>query len=375
TDGQPDGSAAPLTWGAAAQVRLTADLAAGRVVEKPPSTTARYVTHTQAATTLTVTSPANNTAATGTIPVIGTGAPHAKVVIADVATDNNDATTLFSATAAMSGSFNIPVTVAAGTNVLVVTAMTASGATAQTTVTLVNDVVNGTLIFSASDPDNDDNGPGNYAYPTDSAFHPGAFDLEQFQVYDTGTTVTFRVQTRDLTPTFGPDNGAQLIDLYVHNPAAATTSTAAAFASRNYTIAGADAWSRLIEVQGFGQLFVDPSNASQGPVTIRTNPISRYITFSVDKTALGGTPTSGWAFTIALTGQDGFGQDNARTFAPTPQPFNFGVCAAASADPHCTADPNTVPKVMDTITPAGVLQSTELDYTLGAVVLQGVTIP
>jgi glucoamylase len=375
TDGQPDGSAAPLTWGAAAQVRLTADLAAGKVVEKPSSTTSRYVTHTQAATTLTVSSPGNNTAATGTVPVIGTTAPHAKVVIADVATDNNDATTLFSATAALDGSFNIPVTVAAGTNVLVVTAMTASGATAQTTVTLINDVVNGTLIFTATDPDNDDNGPGNYAYPTDGAFHAGAFDLEQFQVYDTGTTVTFRVQTRDLTPTFGATNGAQLVDLYVHNPAAATTSTNAAFASRNYTIAAADAWSRLIEVQGFGQEFVDPSNTSVGTVTISANSISRYTTFSVDKTALGGTPTSGWAFTIALTGQDGFGQDNARTFAPTPQPFNFGVCATASADPHCTADPNTVPKVMDTITPAGVAQSTELDYTLGPVVLDGVSIP
>ena len=149
----------------------------------------------------------------------------------------------------------------------------------------------------------------------------------------------------------------------------------AAFASRNYTIAGADAWSRLIEVQGFGQLFVDPSNTSQGTVTIRTNSISRYTTFSVDKTALGGTPTSGLAFTIALTGQDGFGQDNARTFAPTPQPFNFGVCASASADLHCTADPNSVPKVIDTITPTGVSQKTELDPTLGPVMLQGVTVP
>ena len=220
TDGQPDGSAAPLTWGAAAQVRLTADLAAGRVVEKPASTTSRYVTHTQAATTLTVTSPGNDTAATGTVPVIGTTAPLAKVVIADVATDNNDATTLFSATALNDGSFNIPVTVAAGTNVLVVTAMTASGATAQATVTLVNDVVNGTLLFTATDPVNDDNGPGNYAYPTATDFHAGAFDLQQFQVYDTGTTVTFRVQTRDLTPTFGSTNGAQLVDVYVHNPSA-----------------------------------------------------------------------------------------------------------------------------------------------------------
>ncbi|HEY0869040.1 MAG TPA: glucodextranase DOMON-like domain-containing protein, partial [Acidothermaceae bacterium] len=375
TDGQPDGSAAPLTWGAAAQVRLTADLAAGRVVEKPSSTIARYVTHTQAATTLTVTSPGNNTAATGTVPVIGTTAPSAKVVIADVATDNNDATTLVSTTAALDGSFTMPVTVAAGTNVLVVTAMTASGATAQTTVTLINDVVNGTLLFTATDPDNDDNGPGNYAYPTSSNFVPGAFDLEQFQVYDTGTTVTFRVQTRDLTSTFGSTNGAQLVDLYVHNPAATTTSTSAAFASRHYSIAAADAWSRLIEVQGFGQAFVDASGTTQGTVTISANSISRWTTFSVDKTALGGTPSSGWAFTIALTGQDGFGQDNARTFAATPQPFNFGVCATALATPLCTADPNTVPKVMDTVTPAGVLQPTELDYTLGPVVLQGVVMP
>ena len=375
TDGQPDGSAAPLTWGAAAQVRLTADLAAGRVVERPASTTSRYVTHTQAATTLTVTSPGNDTAATGTVPVIGTTAPLAKVVIADVATDNNDATTLFSATALNDGSFNIPVTVAAGTNVLVVTAMTASGATAQTTVTLVNDVVNGTLLFTATDPVNDDNGPGNYAYPTASDFHAGAFDLQQFQVYDTGTTITFRVQTRDLTPTFGSTNGAQLVDVYVHNPSAATTSTAAAFASRNYSIAGADAWSRLIEVQGFGQRFVDPGGTSEGTITISANSISRYTTFSVDKTALGGTPTSGWAFTVTLTGQDGFSDGNARTWAATPQPYNFGVCASASSDAHCTADPNTVPKVMDTIPPTAVPQSTELDYTLGPVVLQGVSIP
>jgi hypothetical protein len=77
-----------------------------------------------------------------------------------------------------------------------------------------------------------------------------------------------------------------------------------------------------------------------------------------------------------LTGQDGFSPDQARSFAPTPQPFQFGVCATASSDPHCTADPNTVPKALDVITPAGVSQSDELDYTLhNPVVLQGVTIP
>jgi glucoamylase len=375
TDGKPDGSAAPLTWGSASQVRLVADLSAGKVVERPSQTTARYVTHTQASTTLTVTSPADQTPATGTINVTGTAAPGAKIDIADVATDNNSATTLFSGAAATDGSFTIPVTVAAGTNTLVITASAPNGGTAQVVRSVVNDIVVGTLIFNSTDPTGDDNGPGTYQYPTSSNFQPGAYDLTDFQVYDTGSTVTFRVQTRDLTPTFGSPLGAQLVDVYVHTPGASPTSTSAAFASRNYTVAAADAWNRLIEVQGFGQRFVNAGGTTVGTVNISANAISRYITFSVDKTALGGTPASSWAFTVTLTGQDGFSADLSRAFTATAQDFSFGVCAPGGSSPICSVDPNSVPKVMDTLTPSGVSQSTELDPTLGPVVLTGVSVP
>jgi hypothetical protein len=54
--------------------------------------------------------------------------------------------------------------------------------------------------------------------------------------------------------------------------------------------------------------------------------------------------------------------------------FTFGVCAATdTTDAICKRDPNTVPKVMDTITPPGVSQATELNPTLGPVELQGVS--
>jgi carbohydrate-binding DOMON domain-containing protein len=119
----------------------------------------------------------------------------------------------------------------------------------------------------------------------------------------------------------------------------------------------------MIQVQGFGQRFVNASGATLGTVNIRANFLSRFITFSVPKAALG-QPGPGWRFTVVETGQDGFSDDQARGFAPTPQPYQFGVCAAASADPHCTFDPNLVPKVIDVLTPPGVLQSNELDYTL-----------
>ena len=96
-------------------------------------------------------------------------------------------------------------------------------------------------IITVTDPVGDDHGPGNYAYPTSSNFHSGAFDLTNFQIFDDGTTIYFLVQTADLTPTFGSPLGAQLIDVYLHDPLAAVTSTAASFPQRNYTIASADA--------------------------------------------------------------------------------------------------------------------------------------
>jgi carbohydrate-binding DOMON domain-containing protein len=242
----------------------------------------------------------------------------------------------------------------------------------------VYDVVPGTLVLDQADPGGDDNGPGTYAYPTAGDFQPGAYDLQRFQVYDSGPdSVTFRVQTADLTPTFGSPLGAQLVDVYVRAPAAAT-STAASFPERNYTIAPGSAWSRLIEVQGFGQRFIDAGGATVGQVAIRAAAATRYITFTVSKTALGGTPASGWSFAVVLTGQDGFSPDQARGFQPTAQPFQFGVCTAAAVaagNPICAVDPATVPKAMDAITPPGVDQATELDPTRGPVVIQGVSLP
>ncbi len=258
-------------------------------------------------------------------------------------------------------------------------AVSPTGATAHDQRSIVFDFTPGTLVFEATDPLNDDNGPGNYVYPTAPDFHAGAFDIQDFRVIVSpdGSTVTFKLQTRDLSPTFGSPLGAQLVDVYVHNPSAApaATSTAASFPQRNYTIASSAAWSRLIEVQGFGQRYIDAHGTTVGTVNISANAISRFITFSVPVSSLGGQPGSGWGFTVTLTGQDGFSPDQARGFAPTPQPFLFGVCAPGGTEPICSVDPATVPKVMDTITPAGVSQSNELDPTLGPVVLRDVVIP
>ncbi len=302
-NGQPAGSAAPLTWSAAQFVRLVGNLDAGRLLEQPADTVRRYVTRTQRATALTVTAPADRTAVSGSpVRVTGTSTAGSTIDVSATNTERDSENTVVTTTAERDGAWSVDVPINGGTLVLDVVATARDGGTAHAQRTVVLDFTPGTVLFDVSDPDGDDNGPGNYAYPTSSSFQPGAYDLERFQVLDDGANVIFRVQTRNLSPTFGSPLGAQLVDVYVHDPAAAQTSTAASFPQRNYAIAAGSAWSRLLEVQGFGQRYVDAGGTTLGSITIRANEISRLITFSVPKTSLG-QPGPGWGFTVVLTGR------------------------------------------------------------------------
>lgn len=375
-NGHPAGSAAPLTWSMGQFVRLFRDISANRLLDRPAETYNRYVLHHQGQTSLTVTAPQDQSVIDQSpVAVAGTTAKGNTVYISATNTDNTFVTTTYSLSAP-NGTFSISIPVTGGNTVINVVAVSPNGATAHVERTVYFDFTPGTKILDLTDPTGDDNGPGNYAYPTASDFHAGAFDIQRFRIFDDGTNTYFKLQTRDLSPTFGSPLGAQLIDVYVHDPnaAAADTSTAASFPQRNYAIASGSAWSRLIEVQGFGQRYIDAHGATLGSVNISANQISRNITFSVSDASLGHIG-KGWGFTVVLTGQDGFSSDQARGFAPTPQPYQFGVCAAASNDPHCTFDPTKVPKAMDVLTPPGVSQSDELDYTKHSpVTLQDVTI-
>ncbi len=185
----------------------------------------------------------------------------------------------------------------------------------------------------------------------------------------------------NLVNTFGSDFGAQLLDVYVRNPAATSTSTSSAYPSvMNYGIAPADAWSEWLEAQGFAPvLWENPSGTSLGTAQLvvddSVNGSSGTATLIVPQSEFG-TIGAGWVFTVALTGQ-GSGNPPVRGFTSTPGQYTFGVCAQGASSPICSLNPNSVPNVMDTITPSGVNQDTELDPTLnpGGVELQGVTVP
>ena len=378
TDGKAAGSASPLTWAQAQELRLILGLGTGRTVETPAVTTARYITHgAPGALTVTLTAPASGaTIGSATTTVTGTTSPGASVAIASADTTTGAAASVTTAVAAADGSFSASVPVGFGDNVITATSTSPDGrSTGYAQVSVVGNVTSGTTVLNVTDPPGDDNGPGTYQYPTDPAFHAGAFDLTDFQVISDGTTAYLRATLSNLDPTFGSDFGAQLLDVYVHTPGASATSTQAAFTSRNYTIAPAGAWSERVEAQGFASpTWVDPSGNSVGTAFMLTDDTNRTVTIALPEAQFG-TPGSGWAFSVVLTGQDGFSSDQARGFTQPAGAFTFGVCAPGGMNPICSLPPSTVPKAMDVITPAGVSQATELDPTQGPVVIQPVTVP
>ena len=383
TDGKAAGSASPLSWAQSQEVRLIASLGAGHNVDTPAVTTTRYITNgAPSSLPVTITAPASGAAlTTATTTVTGTTTPGSAVSIEAADTTTSEAATVVSTTAGADGSFSASVPVGFGTNAITVTAtMKGAGEVgggrstgyAQVTVSAEG---GGSTVLDVTDPTGDDNGPGTYQYPTASDFVAGSFDLTRFQVLSDGTYAYLRVTLANLVPTFGALDGAQLLDFYVHVPGASSTSTQAAYASRNYTIAPPGAWSQRVEVQGFASpVWVNAAGNSVGTASALAVQADKTITVALPEAQFG-TPTSGWGFSVVLAGQDGFSPDQARAFTATPGADSFGVCATGGTAPICSVDPSTVPKAMDVSTPAGVSQATELNPTLGPVVIQPVTVP
>ncbi|WP_336204375.1 glucodextranase DOMON-like domain-containing protein [Nonomuraea sp. LPB2021202275-12-8] len=374
--GGPTGSASPLSWAQAQQVRLILSLAAGRPLEQPDLVRRRYADHGMPqAAPLTVTAPADGATPTGaSVTVEGTTTPGARVDIAAAPTDTGAPAQLISVRAGSTGAFTAEAPVSFGEVALTVTA-TAGGRTAYARRTVVGDIAGATTVLDVADPDGDDDGPGTYAYPTAADFQPGAFDLRRFQVITDATTVYLRAELRDLTPTFGNQMGAQLLDVYVQDPAVAQRSTEPAFPQRNYRIAEQDAWTQRVEAQGFAApVWVTAAGTARAGAAVRASGATRTITIALPRAAFG-SPGPGWRFAVVLTGQDGFSADQARGFTATPEPYQFGVCAPGGTAPLCASDPGGVPKALDVIVPAGQSQADLLNPLLGQVTLRSVTVP
>ena len=108
-NGGPAGSAAPLTWSAAQFVRLVAGIAAGQPVETPPEVVNRYITNSQQATAIDITSPLDLTSVTPPLTVSGSSEPGITVDVLVVNSDTGPAQPPVTTTVADDGAWSAAV--------------------------------------------------------------------------------------------------------------------------------------------------------------------------------------------------------------------------------------------------------------------------
>ena len=284
-NGKPAGSASALTWSAGQFVRLMLDSRRGDVLDRPAYTTDRYVRHT----------PGRDDAdgdRAGRPHVgrrLGDGRPArrrpaTRSSIAATNPDDNTSTTTHAATAGRGRLVQRPRPARPAARPCSTSSRRARPARpAREVRTVVFDRAPGTLLFDGRRPGRRRQRPGQLRLPDGPATStPGAYDLQQFEVYDAGDDGHLpraharphadvrqparRAAGRRLRPRPGRDARPRPPR---RSRSATTRSRAAA--------RGAGCSRSRASASGSST----PAATTLGTITIRANAISRYITFSV----------------------------------------------------------------------------------------------
>ena len=207
---------------------------------------------------------------------------------------------------------------------------------------------------------------GNYAYLALGGLPRLArLRIQAFQVFDAGYPPHLRPQDARPVADLREPLGAQLVDIYVHDPGAAAARPrrprrrcSARFRLRSCTLEDpADPGAGLRRA-----LRECPPGRRKGRCRSAADQISGSSRSGYRRPRR--STAAGWGFHVTWMATGcGFSGDETRPRLRTHvrKPFQIGVCAAPSADPHCTFAPGLVPKTIDVITAPGVQQSTELD--------------
>jgi len=249
----------------------------------------------------------------------------------------------------------------------------------------------GNVVFEMKDPVGDDDGAGDYEYPTNSVFKPGVFDMTGFRVIDAGDRLVFEVTVRDLggNPWGGPNGFClQYVQIYVHTASGPYNTTTFGL---NVEIDPEYAWSfALLLAPGWGS---DPVPKGQraamyfangtvvvqdGAFSVSADPAANAIKAEVRKSILPDVGDVGnWSYVVVLTSYDGYGPDRIRPFGVSPDEWVVG----AGEDMATAILFNAVPRVMDLLAPTPedqyrMLRSFEINKSSGEVklaVIKGVS--
>ncbi|EMA63525.1 glycoside hydrolase family 97 catalytic domain-containing protein [Halorubrum kocurii] len=212
-------------------------------------------------------------------------------------------------------------------------------------------VAPGDVVAELTDPRGDDDGPGEYAYPTADAFQAGAFDLRSFRVLETEGEYRFAFEVENLYTGFGGDFSPHYFVVYLRDPEHDGGRTTE-IGDLNVTAEFADPWQYRVSSDGFGGgTVVDDENAELGSPERFAALDSNVAVVSVPKATLGGADIADWEV-CPVVGSADYGAF--RDVQVDAGGYVFGGAREDAVD-------NT-PSVIDLVTPEGTSQSAALDY-------------
>ncbi len=169
---------------------------------------------------------------------------------------------------------------------------------------------------SLQDSQGDDNGPGTYTYPTDTAYIPGSFDITGFKMKVSGDQATFEVGVAaKLEDPWGMRVGfaVQTVYIYIDQDHKEGSGFTKGLPGQNIEFAPADAWDKcvILSPQSAARVKqeVDSKAASMAAgilIPKTTKGTGSKIIGSVPVADLGQGDPNTWGFQVVMQSNEGF---------------------------------------------------------------------
>ena len=170
------------------------------------------------------------------------------------------------------------------------------------------------------DPTGDDNGPGEYTYPTDAVYKPGAFDITELKVVPKGDQVEFHVSVRsriedpwDSQAWGGNGFSVQMVAIHVDTDHLKGSGVRDGLPGFNVRFAEDEAWDKVVIISPQGPTRVN-SEVEMKAAAVKDRVVVPRITRAsgktliavVDAKQLGGAPQPGWGYQALMQSNEGF---------------------------------------------------------------------
>ena len=194
------------------------------------------------------------------------------------------------------------------------------------------------------DPAGDDNGPGEYVYPTDAVYTTGSFDLTKFCMKVKGNKANAEVSVNSNLGDpwrMGVGFSVQMIFIYIDNAEGGHTKS---LPGTNHLFPEDQAWDKVIILspQQIGRVNTEveaKAAAMKDDIVVpsRTKGASRTITASVKMGDLGEGDPSTWGYQVIMQSNEGFPAEGdllTRKVNEFEGQHRFGGGTDYDCDPH-----------------------------------------